>query len=174
MDDEKQRQIKEEVGKRLREIEQHKEDAEKKSFEFASLNEFELAKKLQRTKSPYIYAMGWNPHGTPGSSISAYVYIANPSSDPYQVSLYLSLFFGVANFLEIGEALDSRLKEWPVLTSPSVSLAPGESRYLKFDYQIPTGITTGTTYLANPVLWKCNYFDVGDIFDRATFYVNVE
>lgn len=174
MDIEKERQIKEEVGKRLREIQQHKEDAEKKNLEFASLNEFELAKKLQSTKSPYFYALGWSPHGTPGGSTSCTVYIANPSSDPYQVSLYVSLFFGVANFLDIGEALDSRLTEWPVLTSPSVNLAPGESRYLKFDIEIPTGIPTGTIYLGNPVLWKCNYFDVGDVFDRATFYINVE
>jgi hypothetical protein len=90
------------------------------------------------------------------------------------VWLHLSVFFGVANFLTTGDGLSGRYPEWPVMTSQSINLGPGENRYVTFDYKIPNGITTGTSYMGNSVLWKWHPHDEGTYFDRGAFYVKVE
>ncbi|UCH95210.1 MAG: hypothetical protein JSV88_33885 [Candidatus Aminicenantes bacterium] len=169
-----EKEIREEVDRRLKEIDQLKKEAQKKKFEFESLGEMELIKKIQRSKSPYVGAQWWTSNASPGDLISYSVFIANPIGDPSHSDVFVSIFFGVANFLNnIGAGLSGRYTGWPVLTSERFTLNAGASTTKTFSIQIPTGIVTSTTYFGNGVVWKRCFYDVGDYFDRSAFYINV-
>jgi hypothetical protein len=87
--------------------------------------------------------------------------------------LFVSIFFGAANFLDdIAEALSGRDDRWPYLSTPPFSLAAGATTNKTFNYTIPTGIFV-STYLGNSVVWRGEYHDKGSYFDRGLFDVSV-
>lgn len=170
MDEKIAQAIKEEVATRMKEIAKLREETSKeKGYEFRFLSEAELYAKLQRTDSPYFYAMGWTS-GTSGSTASISLYFANPSTDPNHNFVFVSTYFGVANFLaDEGVALTGRYPypDWPVLGSERQFLSPGASSSVSFTYQIPPSAVRPNTYFINSSLWKNEFFGQGPLFDRA-------
>jgi hypothetical protein len=166
--------IRQEVERRLQEIQLLKQEAEDQGRRFRFLSEEELTRKVRgrSSNSPFIFAYGWNPSTTPGASSTVTVSAANP--DPTQhYPLLVSLFFGVANFLnDISLGPAGRNVEWPYISTLPFGLASSASTSKSFSYTTPTGITLGT-YLGNLVLWRGEFFDQGVYLDRAFFEVEV-
>ncbi len=174
MEAETQELISREIETRLGEIaEIQREQERKEDWEFRALTQPELAVKLQRTNSPYFYAMGWTS-GTSGSSGSISYWFANPLTDPNQNFVYVSTYFGVANFLaDEGVALSGRYDDWPVLGSERQFLAPGASASVNFSYSVPGSVVRPNTYFINGNLWKNDFFGQGPLFDRAGAYIRL-
>ncbi len=123
MEKKSEKEIRQEVELRLREIALFKEEAQNQGLKFSSLTEEQIVKKvkLESSKSPYIYAQSWTSGTTPGSSASYSVNIANPDPVGYY-PMYVSIFFGIGNFLaDIGEGWIGRDTHWPVLSTPPFS-----------------------------------------------------
>jgi hypothetical protein len=167
--------IRQEVERRLQEIQLLEQEAKDQARRFRFLSEEELTRKVrgESSSSPYIYGYGWNSSTTPGAPATVTVFAANPDPTPYY-PLLVSLFFGAANFLsDIALGPAGRNEEWPYLSTLPFSLAAsGGSTSQSFSYSTPTGITLGT-YLGNLVLWQGQFFDQGTYLDRAFFEVEV-
>src|SRR5919112_1028198 len=156
-----------------REVELLKEEAQHQGFRFSSLSEEDLVRKIrgETSRSPFILGEGWS-HGTPGSSASYSVSLSNPDPTGYY-PLYVTIFFGAANFLDdIGEAISGRDLRWPYLTSQAFGLASGATTTRNFQYTIPTNIPL-STYPGNAVFWRGSFHDKGTFFDRGFFDVSV-
>ena len=162
-----------EVERLRREIELLKEEAQHQGLRFSSLSEDDLVGKIrgETSRSPFIFGEGWS-HGTPGSSASYSVSLSNPDPTGYY-PLYVTIFFGAANFLDdIGEAISGRDLRWPYLTSQAFGLASGATTTRNFQYTIPTNIPL-STYPGNAVFWRGSFHDKGTFFDRGFFDVSV-
>jgi len=180
MEKKSDKEIRQEVEQRLREIALLKEEAAQQRLAFSSLSEDELVKKVKRetTNSPYIYAQIWISGTSPGSSAFYTVYVANPDPIGYY-PMFASIFFGAANFLDsgrFGQALadgnfnvDNR---WPYMSSRPFSLAAGASTSQTFNYTTPTGVPL-TTYIGNSAVWRGQYHDQGVYYDRGLFHVTL-
>jgi hypothetical protein len=170
-----EKEIREEVERRLKEIELLREEARQQGQAFSGLSEEELVKKIkgETSNSPYIYSMGWTSGTTSGSTANFTVYISNPDPTGYY-PMFASIFFGVANFLDdIGEGLSGRDTKWPYLSSAPFSIAAsGATANKSFSYVVPTGIAP-STYLGNVVVWRGELHDKGVYFDRGMFYITV-
>lgn len=174
MEKEFQGEIERRAEKLLSEIADFEKRAKEEGLEFTSLSKKEIIDKLlgKTSKSPFIYYQGWTSGGHPGQTRSYNVGIHNPDSFT-QVWLFVSVFFGIANFLpDIGVGLCGRYYQWPVLSSGMFNLSAGQSTTKSFSYTIPNDISL-TTYLGNSVLWKWHPHDIGQYFDRGCFYLNV-
>jgi hypothetical protein len=87
--------------------------------------------------------------------------------------VFTTIFFGLGNFLaDVGEALDGRDARWPYVSSDSVVLPAGGTINPKFTYSTPIGLPAGT-YLGNAVLWRGEYHDIGQYFDRGLFQITL-
>jgi hypothetical protein len=161
-----------EVQRRLEEIEHLREQAQQQGLAFSSPTEEQLTRKIKAEtgRSPYIYAQAWTSAATPGSAASYYVYAAN--SDPLAYfPVYVTIFFGLANFFDdLAEALDARDRRWPYVSSARTYLAAGTAMNTVFNFTTPTGIAFGT-YLGNSILWRGEWHDQGTYFDRGLFDV---
>lgn len=169
-----EREVKEELERRLAEIAQLKEDASARGLAFSSPPEEKLAQKIREEsgESPYIYAQSWTSGTYPGSSAYYNLYAANPDPTGHY-PVFVTIFFGLGNFLDdLGEAVDARDMRWPYVSSESSYLAPGANMTAAFSYTTPTGLPRGT-YVANSVLWRGDYHDKGVYFDRGLFYVTL-
>ena len=165
-----QRDVKQEVDRRLEEIAQLKEQAQQQGLAFSSPTEEQLSKKIrgETSKSPYIYGQAWTSGTTIGSPATYQVWVANPDPAAYFPS-YVTIFFGLANFLDdLGEALDARDGRWPYVSSARTFLAAGATMSPLFKYTTPAGIPAGT-YLGNSVVWQGDWHDQGAYFDRGLF-----
>lgn len=169
-----EQEIRREVEQRKRELEMLREEARQQGLAFSGLSEEELVKKIRResTQSPYIYGQGWTSGTTPGAFASYTVYISNPDPVGYH-TMFVSIFFGAANFLDdIGEGLSGRDTKWPYLSSAPFSLAAGATTNKAFSYTTPTGVPP-STYLGNAVVWRGELHDKGIYLDRGLFYVTL-
>jgi hypothetical protein len=165
------------IEQRLREIEVLREAAQQQGLTFAALTEEELYRKVrgeesgeESSRSPYIYSWAYSyAPSSGGASGSCEFHIANPDPRSH-FPLFVSIFFGVANFLDdIGEGLIGRDQRWPYL-SKVFGLAAGATT--KQDFNFTTPAFPPSTYIGNAVLWKGDPLGKGDYFDRALFWIN--
>jgi hypothetical protein len=166
--------IRQEVERRLEEIQLLRQEAQDQGRRFRSLSEEDLTRRIRErsSSSPFIFAYSWNSSTTPGASATVTVSASNPDPTQYY-PLLISLFFGVSNFLnDIGLGPAGRNTEWPYISTLPFGLASSASTSKTFSYTTPTGITLGT-YLGNLVLWRGEFFDQGSYLDRAFFEVEV-
>jgi len=168
--------IRREVQQRLREIEVLREEARDQQLKFTALTEEQLTRKAsgESAHSPYIYAQGWTSGTTPGSTATYSVYVSNPDPAGYY-PLFVTIFFGMANFLgdgELGLGPSARHPEWPYLSSAAFGLAAGATATKSFSYRTPSPIPLGT-YTGNAVLWRGDYHDRGAYLDRGLFEVTL-
>jgi hypothetical protein len=165
--------IKEELKRRLEEIDVLKEQALRQGLAFASPSEEQLTKKIsgESGNSPYFYYESYTSGTFAGSPAYYQGGFANP--DPGGHSASLTIFFGLANFAaDISEGFDARDPAWPYVSAQPVYLAPGGTGSATFNYTVPN-VSKGT-YVGNAVLWEVNYFDVGRYFDRAAFEITLQ
>lgn len=167
--------VRQEVERRLQEIQLLEQEAKDQGRRSRFLREEELARKVrgESSASPYIFGAAWYSPVPLGGSAGVRVYVAN--SDPTSFSyLLVTLFFdGVSNFLsDIGLGPAGRNLEWPYSSTPPFSLASGSTSAQSFPYNIPTGIMLGT-YIGNVILWAGFYFGTGTYLDRFFFDVTV-
>jgi len=168
------REVKAELERRLQEIAQLREQAQGQGLAFSAPTEEQLSKKVrgETANSPYIYAQSWTSGTSGGSTAYYWQWVANPDA-AYYYPVFTTIFFGLANFLaDVGEALDARDTRWPYVSSDGVVLAQGGTTNPKFTYTTPVGLPPGT-YLGNAVLWRGDYHDVGQYFDRGLFQVTL-
>jgi hypothetical protein len=152
-----EKEVRDEVEQRLREIELLREEARQQGHAFFGLSEDELVKKIkgETSNSPYIYSMSWSSGTTSGNTDNFTVSIANPDPTDYY-PVFASIFFGVANFLDdIGEGLSGRDTRWPYLSSAAFGIAAAANTNKSFSYVVPTGIPP-STYLGNVIVWRGN------------------
>lgn len=174
MEKKTEKEVRQEVDQRLREIALLKEEIQHQGLVFSCLNESQLTRKVkgESSKSPYIYAQGWTSGTTPGSAAVYTVYIANPDPASYY-PMFVSIFFGVANFLDdIGAGLSGRDTRWPYLSTAPFSLAAGATTSKTFNYITPAGIAL-STYMGNSVVWRGDWHDKGAYLDRGLFSVTL-
>ncbi len=167
-------EIRRELEQRLKEIALFKQEAQANGLKFSSTSEEQIIKKLrgETGNSPYIYAQSWVSGTSIGAVANYTVYISNPDPTGYY-PLFVSIFFGAANFLDdIAEALAGRDNRWPYLSSAPFSLAAGGTTSKTFYYTSPTAITA-STYLGNSVVWRGDYHDKGLYLDRGLFDVSL-
>jgi hypothetical protein len=167
-------EIQREVDQRLREIEQLQQQAHDRGLEFVALSEEGLRAKLagESAQSPYFYGAGYNSAASPGGTFMYEVAIANP--DPTDCLLLITVFFGMANFInDISFGPAHRNPEWPYLSCRPFVLAAGSTTTQAFTLQAPTSVLLGT-YTGNVVLWRPQFFDQGVYFDRGYFDLTLQ
>jgi hypothetical protein len=168
------REVKAEVERRLEEIAQLREQAQGQGLAFSAPTEEQLTKKVrgESGNSPYIYSMMWTS-GTSGGSTAQYaLWAANPDPAGYY-PVFASIFFGLANLLtDLGEGIGARDTRWPYVSSEGLTLPSGGTFNPRFTYTTPVGLPVGT-YLGNAVLWRGEYHDIGQYFDRGLFPVRL-
>jgi hypothetical protein len=171
----RRRAIRQEVERRLQEIQLLKQEAINKGQRCRFLPEEELAGKVPGPPSnpPYILGAAWYDTVPLGGSAGAIIYVANSGSTSY-LYLLVSLFFGgLSNLLDdiaLGPA--SRNQEWPYVSTPPFTLASGGTTAQSFPYNVP-GVATLGTYIGNAVLWAGSNFAQGVYLGRFWFDVTV-
>ena len=177
MAEKSEQDVRQEVEELLQEIERQRETAQQQGLRFAARSEEELYRKVrgeESSSSPFIYAHAGGYGGPPGTNDQVAFYVFNPDPTDYY-PLFMSLFFGAANFLDdIGEGLSGRDQRWPYLHSGPFSIAPGKLWNIFFPYSLPYVPYRPTTGIGNGVLWGGNFMDKGRYYDRSLFYVNVK
>jgi hypothetical protein len=166
--------VKEELERRLAEIEVRRERARGQGLAFASPSEDQLARKIRAEagSSPYFYYESWTSGTTPGSPAYYEAGYSNPDPDAYYPT-FVTIFFGLANLTaDLGAAVHARDLSWPYVSAQPVYLASGATGAATFNYTTPATVNRGT-YLGNAVLWQADSFDVGRYFDRASFEVTL-
>ncbi len=168
-----EKEIRKEARKLTEEIESLRERAREKGLAFACLSEEELVKKIkgETSNSPYIYAQSWTSGGSPGSSASYTVYISNPDPTSY-FPLYASICFGLGNVVDVADAWNGRDTRWISVSSDRTFMAAGATANFTFNYNVPSGVETGT-YNGNTVVWQGDWHDTGTVFDRGSFDIEV-
>ena len=165
--------VKREVAQLKKHIEMLKEQAREQGQAFSSLDEDQLAKKVQgkTSKSPFIFAQSWSSAATPGSAANYTVHLRNPDPVGY-FPVFATIFFGLGNTFGIEQAWAGRDKRWPEFSSDRTFLSPNSDRSFTFSYTVPSGLPPGT-YNGNSVLWRGDWHDVGAAFDRGSFDVKL-
>jgi hypothetical protein len=165
--------VRREVDQLKKKIEILKEQARERGQAFSSLEEEQLTRKVrgETSKSPFIYAQGWTSGTTPGSAANYTVYVHNPDPSGY-FPVYVTIFFGLGNFFEAGQAWSGRDKRWPEFSSDRTFLSANSDHSFSFSYTVPSGLPLGT-YNGNSVLWRGDWHDIGAAFDRGSFDVRL-
>jgi len=165
--------VKREVAQLKEQIEMLKELAREQGRAFSSLNEDQLTRKVrgETSNSPFIYAQSWTSGTTPGSAASYTVYVRNPDPNAY-FPVYVTIFFGLGNFFDVGQAWAGRDKRWPEFSSDRTFFPANSDQSFSFNYMVPTGLPLGT-YNGNSVVWRGEFHDVGAAFDRGSFDVKL-
>lgn len=166
-------EVKREVAQLKEQIEVLREQAREQGKAFSALNEAQLTQKVrgETSRSPFIYAQAWTSGTTPGSAASYTVYARNPDPGGH-FPFYATIFFGLGNFFEVGQAWAGRDQRWPEFSSERTLFPANSDRSFTFNYTVPTGLPLGT-YNGNSVLWQGDWHDVGVAFDRGSFDVKV-
>jgi hypothetical protein len=166
--------VKEELKRRLEEIEALKEQAQQRGLAFASPSEDELLKKIrgEAAKSPYFYYESWTSGTTPGSPAYYEAGYANPDPGGHYPT-FVTIFYGLANLAaDISAVVDGRDFSWPYVSAEPVYLASAPAT-AKATFNYTTPLVARGTYVGNAVLWRADRFDVGTYFDRAAFEVTL-
>jgi hypothetical protein len=166
-------EVKREVARLKQEIEALKQFAHEQGQGFSSLGEEDLARKLrgETSKSPFIFAQSWTSGASPGSAASYSVSVHNPDPTSY-FPVYVTIFFGLGNFFDVGAAWAGRDKRWPEFSSDRTNFGAGSDKTFTFNYTVPIGLPLGT-YNGNSVVWRGEFHDVGAAFDRGSFDVKL-
>jgi len=166
-------EIKQEVARIQEEIGHLKERAREQGLAFSCLEEEQLIAKVkgETSNSPFITGQSWTSGTSPGSSASYTVHVQNPDPIGY-FPFYASIYFGLGNFLSVGEGWAGRDKRWPDFSSDRTFLAANASASFTFNYTTPTGLPLGT-YNGNTVVWKGDWHDTGVSFDIGSFDVRL-
>src|SRR5712691_10564553 len=90
-------EVKEELERRLEEIEVLKQQAQRQGLAFSAPSREQLEKKIrgETSNSPYIYSMSWTSGTLLGNPAYFQVWMANPDPTAYG-PVFVSVFFGVA------------------------------------------------------------------------------
>ena len=116
MAEKSEQDVRQQVEELLQEIERQRETAQQQGLRFAARSEEELYRKVrgeESSSSPFIFAQAGGFGGPPGTNDVVAWYVSNPDATEYY-PLFMSLFFGAANFLDdIGEGLSGRDQRWP-------------------------------------------------------------
>jgi hypothetical protein len=161
-------EIKREVTKLTEQIGMLERAAREQNLAFSSLDPKQLERKAsgETSNSPYIFAQMWTSAATPGTSAIYRVYVQNP--DPFgYFPFYASIYYGLGNFLGVGEGWVGRDLRWPGMSSERTVLPASTSQSFDFNYKVPT-VPLGT-YNGNAVIWRGEWHDVGTSFDRGSF-----
>ena len=166
-------EVKREVDQLKMKIEVLKEQAREQGEAFSSLDEDQLAKKVkgETSKSPFIFAQSWTSGTSRGATAYYTVHVRNPDPNGY-FPFYATIFFGLGNFFGTSEAWAGRDRRWPELSSDRTFLSANSDHSFTFNYTIPSDLPLGT-YNGNSVLWKGDWHDTGDSFDRGSFDVKL-
>jgi len=164
-----------EIANRLmQEIDFRANEARARGERFEQLDEPTLMRKLmgEAAHSPFFTSLSWSD-GPPGGTITFTAFIHNPDPTSYSgFALFGYLLFGPANFVQsTDDALVSEDTRFPRYWK-SLGVAIGGNANAAFTVNIPTGITPGV-YIGNCFLVLRNSFDVGEVFDRASFDMTV-
>jgi hypothetical protein len=168
------RDVKEELDRRLEEIELLRQQAQQQGLAFSAPTKEQLEKKIrgETSNSPYITSMAWTSGAPRGSAATFQVNFSNPDASGYY-PVFASVFFGVANFFDnIADGFIGRDDRWPYLSSPPTNLSSGATGSASFNYTTPS-VVAPSTYLGNVVLWRCEFHDKGVYFDRGGIYVTL-
>lgn len=165
--------VEREVVELKKQIEILKEQAREQGQAFSSLDEEQLTKKVrgETSKSPFIFAQSWTSGTTPGSAANYTVHVRNPDPNGY-FPVYATIFFGLGNFFDAGQAWTGRDKRWPEFSSDRTFFPANSDRSFSFSYTVPSGLPLGT-YNGNSVLWRGEFHDVGAVVDRGSFDVKL-
>lgn len=159
----------------LETIEKYRIQAEEKRENFTAADEEQLLRKLGRSRSPMIVFQSSTGSTTPGGTVNYTVGINNP--DPFsQIWLYVYLLIGPGNMVpDVGAALATGDARFPNCTQPSfpgLTIASGDTESLSFSVAVPAGIEP-CNYLINSFLFRSNWHDVGEYFDRGVISFEV-
>jgi len=166
--------VTEEVERRLEEIELLRRQADQQGLAFSAPSKEQLERKIrgETSNSPYIYSMSWTSGTTPGSPAYYQLWMSNPDPVGYY-PVFVSVYFGVANFFDnIADGIIGRDDRWPSMGSPPFALAAGTTATQAFNYTTPASVQR-STYLGNSIVWRGDYHDKGDYFDRGLFHVTL-
>lgn len=158
----------------MHEVTQFKRKA-KEGYHVTTVTREQLEKKLARAESPMVVFQGWSGStGSPGS-ISYSVGIRNP--DPVtHIWTFAQVFVGLANIVpDVGAAVAAVDDRFPRMTLPAfagLSIAPGATETLSFDFPVPAGIEP-SNYVGNTFVFGSTWQDVGTYFDRSIFVFGV-
>jgi hypothetical protein len=167
-------EVQQELDRRLEEIELLERQAQQQGLAFSSPTKEQLERKIrgEDSNSPYIYSMSWTSGTTLGSPASYQVWMSNPDPAGYY-PMFVSLFFGVANFFDnIADGVIARDDRWPFLSSSPFSLAAGGTATQSFNYTTPSTVPR-STYMGNALVWRGELHDKGAYCDRGLFYVTL-
>lgn len=166
---------KQQVRKVLAVIERHRKEATRKRLNFTAPDEEQLIKKLPGTKSPMIVFQSWGGSVPKGGTLNYNIGIYNPDAFT-QIWLFVHLFIGPANMVpDVGAALATVDSRFPRLALPKfagLNISSGGSATLNFSIPIPASIEP-SNYLGNSFLFRADWHDVGDYFDRSIFVFEV-
>lgn len=161
-------EVKRAVAKLKKEIETLEKKAREAGQEFWSLDEDQLIKKErgETSNSPYFSTLSWTSAASAGSNPNFTIHVRNPDPVSY-FPVFVTIFFGLGNFFDVGLAWAGRDKRWPEF-SERATLPADSITSFSFNYAVPPGAPLGT-YLGNSVLWKGAYLGVGSGMDRGSF-----
>ncbi len=133
----------------------------------------ELATRVagEKTPGPYIYAQSWTSSARPGTNVRCAVYVANPDAMSIY-PIFMTMFFGLGNFLPIGEAWIGRDKRFSEISTARQMMPGMSTRVFNFQFRVPN-VPEGN-YLGNSVLWKAEWHDTGIHYDRGFFDVYID
>jgi len=139
-----------------------------------TLDDEELAKKLNRTNTPFISGFGFGS-AAPGGSFGVGATAYNP--DPVTIyGIYIHLFVGPSLVVpDNGIALLNVDTRFNRLTEPpfyGMTLAPSTSSSVNFTMRIPATIEK-SIYFGNLFLIRSFIFSLGSVLDRVDFAFRV-
>jgi hypothetical protein len=165
----------ERIAQRLfKKIEFQREEAKERRERFEALTREELLQRItgKTSKSPYFYMQSWGNAG-PGGSITYRAWVHNPDPTSYSgFWLFGYLFFGPANFIISADvALTTCDDRFPHYLQ-RCGVAADSDASMTFEIDVPATISPGI-YIGNCFLVRRSSFDVGGVFDRAAFDLEV-
>lgn len=163
--------VKQQIARLMGQIETMRKQAQEQGRTFLSLDERQLAKKL-RAGLPFFTSGHFTSGAKPGNTAYYEVVVHNPTPSIW-TPVFLTIFFGLGRFLDIGHAWVGRDNRWPAFSSSPTVLAPNSDRPFSVSYTVPAGLPLAT-YNGNAVIWVAPFsFDAGAAFDRSGFHVTL-
>jgi hypothetical protein len=149
-----------------------REQAHGQGLSFTCLEPQQLEAKLRGvgTKSPFIAGQSWTSATAAGNAASYNVFVVNPDPGSYY-PVYATIYFGLGNFLSIGEGWMGRDRRWPEFSSERTLLSTGSTQTFSFQYRVPY-VPIGT-YSGNGVIWRGDWHGTGVDYDRGSFDLKV-
>ncbi len=157
-------------------IERERKKAARRGLAFSAPDDHELMRKMGRAKSPMIVYQSWTGVRTAGDTISYTVGIHNP--DPFDRSrIHVQAWVGPANPIsDLGAAFSTADPRFPPAGGPpdveGLTVTTGATENVSLAIEIPAGVPA-TTYFGNSCVFRGDFHDVGDAYDRGFFPIIV-